>query len=277
MFLTPFSSLIWSYQLHYYLCFRTHRRRELFTNELYASSLVSLIEEISGNHDYRLLEQKTYPTQLRCLLSFKPSQSCSEAVRLLKCNSARELAQQFNLSVPVWATGYLARSSGGVRTSEVKAYLEQQSSHHGYDSRPLPPVFSYRTPHPLVLKASHAVFDLTHHLVFSTQQRKGVFGAVVGQALVEYWLTVANRRNFALDQVSIVPDHVHMIVRIVPKMCIEEVALLLMNNGQHFIGTRYPELLVEKGMTQLWNRSAYAGTVGEITTALIQKWLATKD
>jgi len=277
MFLTPLSTLAWSYQLHYYLCFRTYRRRELFTNELYANSLAHLIEEISSNHDFHLLEQKSYSTQLRCLLSFKPSQSCSEAVRLLKCNSARELAQQFNIPVPVWATGYLARSSGGVRTSEVQAYLEQQSSHHGYDARLLLPVFRYRAPEPRVLKASHAAFDLTHHLVFSTQRRKGVFGSVVGQALTEYWLSVANKRNFALDQISIVPDHVHLIVRIVPKMSIEEVALALMNNGQHFVGKRYPELLVANGMTQLWNCSAYAGTSGEITTALIQKWLATED
>jgi REP element-mobilizing transposase RayT len=193
MFLTPFSNLAWSYRLHYYLCFRTHRRRELFTNELYANSLAHLIEEISNNHDYHLLEQKSYPTQLRCLLSLRPSQSISEAVRLLKCNSARELAQQFNITVPVWATGYLARSSGGVRTSEVQAYLEQQSSHHGYNARVLPPVFKYRAPEPRVLKASHAAFNLTHHLVISTQQRKGLFGSVVGQSLAEYWLTVANK------------------------------------------------------------------------------------
>jgi len=29
-------------------------------------------------------------------------------------------------------------------------------------------------------------------------------------------------QSFALDQISIVPDHIHMIVRIVPKMSIEE-------------------------------------------------------
>ncbi len=277
MFLTPYSSLAWSYQLHYYLCFRTHRRRELFTNALYANSVAHLIEEISTNHHYRLLEQKSYPTQLRCLLSFTPSQSISEAVRLLKCNSARELAQQFNISVPVWATGYLARSSGSVRISEVQEYLEQQASHHGYDARLLPPVFKYRAPEPRALKASHAAFNLTHHLVFSTPQRKGVFGSVVGQALTEYWLTVANKENFALDQISIVPDHVHLIVRIVPKMSIEEVALLLMNNGQEFMAKRHPKLLVENGMPELWNRSAYAGTTGEITTALIQKWLASEE
>jgi putative transposase len=123
------------------------------------------------------------------------------------------------------------------------------------------------------LSAQHAVFELSHHLVLSTHHRRGVFGAEHGKALTEYWLSVAAKRNFALDQVSIVPDHVHMIVRIVSKIGIEEVALILMNNGQYFIGTHHPALLIEQGMSQLWNASAYAGTCGEITTALIMNWL----
>lgn len=127
------------------------------------------------------------------------------------------------------------------------------------------------------MSAQHAAFELSHHLVFSTQHRKGIFGANIGQALTEYWLGVAAKRDFALDQISIVPDHIHLIVRIVPKMSIEQVALLLMNNGQHFIGTRYPELLVQLGMTLLWNPSAYAGTCGEITTGLIMKWLQSDE
>src|SRR6185295_2452222 len=167
MNLTPFTSLTWAYQLHYYLCFRTRRRRTLFSFERQVNLLSQLIQEISANHDYRLLEHKSYPTELRCLFSLRPSQ-----------------------------------------------------------------------------------------------------GATIGQALTEYWLGVAAKREFALDQISIVPDHIHMIVRIVPKKSIEEVVLMLMNNGQYFIGKRYPELLVHLGMTQLWNKSAYAGTCGEITTGL---------
>jgi putative transposase len=224
-----------------------------------------------------LLEQKSYPTQLRCLLSLRPSQTVSKAVQLLKSNSSRELARLFSFEVPVWAGGYLARSSGGVRISAVRTYLEEQSEHHGYASRVLQPVYRYRAPVPRVLRAAHAAFDLTHHLVFSTQYRKGVFGAATGQALTEYWLKVADKHNFALDQISIVPDHIHMVVRIVPKISIEEVALRLMNNGQYFIGKRYPEMLIASCMNQLWNPSAYAGTCGEITTALIMKWLQSDE
>src|SRR5690242_19018476 len=126
MNLTPFTALTWAYQLHYYLCFRTHRRRTLFSDEPHVNLLGKLIEEISANYDYRLLEQRSYSTQLRCLLSLRPSQTVSKAVQLLKSNSSRELARAFSLTVPVWAGGYLARSSGSVRISAVREYLEEQ-------------------------------------------------------------------------------------------------------------------------------------------------------
>lgn len=241
MHLTPFTTLSWAYQLHYYLCFRTHRRRPIIATDQCSSALRNLITEISTNHVYHLLEQHSYGDQLRCLVSLRPSQAIAKVIQTLKSNSSRELAREFDLSLPVWARGYLARSSGGVRTSNVRAYLERQASHHGYAARVLPPVYKYRALQPTVLTTTHSSFDLTHHLVFSTQHRKGVFTTTVAEALTDYWLRVAAKRNFALDQISVVPDHAHMIVRIVPKMSIEEVAQSMLNNAQSFIGQRYPE------------------------------------
>ena len=277
MFLTPYSTLTWAYQLHYYLCFRTHRRKQLFADNNVGDALANLINEISANHNYHLLEQHTYPTQFRGLFSLQPSQPVAKTIQILKSNSARELAQQFGVPIPIWARGYLARSSGHVRKSAVRAYLDNQDAHHGYDHRILPPIFKYRAQTPVVLTAAHSCFDLSHHLVFSTKYRKGVFTSTTGEALTRYWLGVAAKRLFAIDQISIVPDHLHLIVRLVPKLSIEEVALVLLNNGQYFMGKHYPELLIESGLDQLWNASAYAGTCGEITTALILKWLESDE
>ena len=128
-----------------------------------------------------------------------------------------------------------------------------------------------------MLAVAHGSFDLKHHLVFATRFRRGVFDSGLGEALVRYWLKVAEKRRFALDQASVLPDHVHMIVRIKPKMSIEECALLLMNNGQHFVGTRYPERLIEAKVDQLWQASAYAGTCGELSTALLKSFLESED
>jgi len=275
MYLTPFTSLAWAYQLHYYLCFRTHRRRPLFASK--AARLTEFVTEICARHDYHLLECQPHPNQLRCLVSLQPAQTISKVMQTIKTNSSRECTHQFNLAKPVWARGFLAKSVGHVRIGAVRKYLEQQSKHHGYDSRVLPPVYRYRAHQPVKLQAAHASFELSHHLVLATCQRKGIFTSDLGRALSDYWLRVAAIRGFAVDQISVVPDHVHLLVRIVPKMSIDECALMLMNNGQHFIGKNYPQPLVEAGVNQLWEASAYAGTCGEFTTALIKAWLSTPE
>ncbi len=164
-----------------------------------------------------------------------------------------------------------------MRIDAVRQYLEQQARHHGYEARLLPPVYGYRAPQRLTLKAAHAIFELNHHLVFATHQRQGIFTSALGEALSAYWRRVATKRGFAIDQISIVPDHVHALVRIVPKMSIEECALTLLNNGQHFIGQNFANTLVHVGINHLWQASAYAGTCGELTTALVNHWLSQRE
>ena len=110
-------------------------------------------------------------------------------------------------------------------------------------------------------------------MVFATNHRMGVFDSTLGQKLTAYWLRFAAKHAFAIDRVSVVPDHVHLLVRIPPKMSIVECALSLLNNGQHFVGKNEPATLVRAGVESLWQASAYAGTTGNMTTALLRKFL----
>jgi len=74
-----------------------------------------------------------------------------------------------------------------------------------------------------------------------------------------------------------VPDHTHLLVRIAPKMSIEECALSLLNNGQHLVGQHGPEALIQAKIEQLWQASAYAGTTGKVTTALVKAFLSERE
>jgi REP-associated tyrosine transposase len=273
MFLKPLTALSWAYQLHYYVCFRTYRRQQLFASTFASDVLLAVVREICERHEYHLLGSQVYADQFRCLLSLRPNQSISKVVQSIKSNSSREYALQLKLSTRLWARGFLARSTGRMRISAVRHYLDQQGKHHGYLSRLLPPVHRYRSTSPVMLSSPHAVFELSHHLVFATNRRKGVFISSLGEALSEYWLKVADKRGFAIDQISVVPDHVHLVIRNAPKMSIEECALTLLNNAQHFVGQRSPNALIDARLDQLWQPSAYAGTTGPKSTALIKKWL----
>jgi len=267
--LEPITELHWAYQLHYYICFRTRWRRNTFDQPTRAASLARSLTEVCSNHDYHLLQHKVYPDHLRCLLSPKPDQTISTVINKLKSNISRGLCSEFGIQAPLWATGYLARSVGHVRIQEVKHYLAHQADHHGYSRRVNPPVFRYRSGNPAALGAAHAAFDLRYHLVLATRYRRGVFGSSLGRALVDYWLKVAHKKGFALDEATVLPDHVHLLVRVAPKMSIEECALSLMNNSEHWMGKNSPG-----AGDKVWQRSAYAGTRGKVTTAMVKAFLA---
>jgi putative transposase len=269
MFLTPYTHLTWAYQLHYHLCFRTHRRRPHITEQLFTQT----VKSICSTHDYHLLKTKLALPNAQLLLSLRPNNRISDVLKKLKGESSTLLCRESGIAAPLWARGYLARSTGRAKASAVQQYLETQAEHHGYAHRFLPPVFRYRAAIPKMLAVAHASFDLKHHLVLGTKFRRGIFDSKLGEALVKYWLRVASKHRFAVDQATVVPDHSHLIVRVTPKMSIEECALLLMNNGQYFVGKHYPERLIQARLDQLWQPSAYAGTCGELSTRLLKRFL----
>lgn len=277
MHLEPLAELSWAYQLHYYLCFRTHRRKKLFLSDNLLDALFQELKQICERHGFHLLKAKGYPDHLRCLLSLRPSDSISKTLQTIKTNLSRELASHFGLQVPVWADGYLARSTGRVRLETVKTYLDSQSEHHGYADRTHPPVFRFIANNPITLTAAHSVFDLNHHVVLATRYRRGVFGSRIGNELLEYWERVAIKKGFAIDRATVLPDHIHLLMRIVPKLSIEDCVLALMNNGQHWFNTHCPQSLVQARMSQIWQPSAYVGTSGKVTTALVKSFLSRNE
>lgn len=275
MYLEPLADLSWAYQLHYYyLCFRTHRRKKLFSATDRMDSLSQELSEVCERHGYHLLRAKAYADHLRCLLSLRPSDSISKTLQTVKTNLSRELGSRFELQAPVWADGFLARSVGRMRIDAVRSYLDSQPEHHGYAGRVCPPVFRFAAPNPRALTTAHSVFDLNHHIVLATRYRRAVFGSRIGQELIEYWQRVATKKAFAIDRATVLPDHIHILLRIVPKMSIDACVLALMNNGQHWFSKHYPELLVRAGVSQLWQPAAYAGTTGTVTTALVKSFLS---
>lgn len=198
----------------------------------------------------------------------------SVVLNKLKSNISRELCLGLGLQAPVWANGYLARSVGRVRIQAVKNYIAHQAEHHGYSARVSPPVFRYRSAQRALLRAAHAVFDLRYHLVFVTRFRRSVFGSPFGRKLVDYWLNVAGKKGFTLEEASVLPDHVHLLIRLKPKTTVEECALSLMNNSQFWIERHHKRALVEAKVDRVWQPSAYAGTCGKVTTAMVKAFLA---
>ena len=272
---TPtFTSLEAAYQLHFYLCFKTHSSRPLFTSSAVQQTLTEVTAEVCNRNDYHLLETQVSPDHLRLLISLKPQHTVSGVVRMLKGNLSRELIRRsFGTSIQL-ARSYFARSSGKVDIQTVRDYVGRQVSHHGYRGKWTEALAyensAFSSP---AFELKHCVSILNYHLVFATQNRTPIFDDTIAPNLFDCIIAVGRKHGFALETVSILPDHMHLLLEARPDISIGDVALTIANNSAHWMGKRYWGVLKETQAREVWQPSYYAGTVGDYTTAEVKRFL----
>jgi putative transposase len=225
------------------------------------------------------LEVAAAPTEVRVLVSLRPTESLAACAGKLKGRTSRWLRTELGLQgpAPLLSKGYFAWTSGKSTAAQVQAYLDLQGEHHGYAGRRLPPIYTeeYALPPDLEgrLKPAHAWCLLRFHIVLATRQRRGLFAAREAQAVAEGWRACQGEGRFGLVKVSFVPDHVHLAVRIHPATSPADSVALLMNRAQDVIGERFTDSAVAAGLGRVWQPSAYVGAYGDLASPQVQKYL----
>lgn len=281
MILPPFKALDAAYELHFYLCFKTHYLKPLFATEDAHALVSNVLDEVCDREQYHLLEAKITTDHLRLLVSMKPEQTISRAVRMLKGNVSRAFASAFPYelkrqgSETLWARGYFARSSGKVNQEVAQRYVEGQVSHHGYRGK-WTNTLKYRNPafNSPAFELAHCVCLLDYHLVLVTKFRTALFDEKIAPRLFDYMIKVGSKHGFAVDRISLLPDHIHLIIEALPGVSVCECVLALLNNTRHWMEQRYSGVLKQTGAWDVWQPSFYAGTVGEYSTAQVRQFLS---
>jgi REP-associated tyrosine transposase len=275
-----FQHLESAYQLHFYLCLKTHYLRPIFAGEHVQHFIRAATNDVCLRHDFHLLEASISDDHLRILLSLKPEQCVSNAVRLIKGNLSRQISMAFpdrlerlRVKSP-WAEGYYARSSGKVDLGAVRGYIENQVAHHGYRGTWTGALrFKNDEFHSPAFKLSHCLCMLDYHLVFATEHRAPVFDEAIAPRLFEYVTAVGRRRGFVVERVTLLPDHIHLMIEALPGVSIYDCALALVNNTALWMGKNYWGVLQQTAAWNVWQPSFYAGTVGAYSTAQVRKFL----
>jgi putative transposase len=175
----------------------------------------------------------------------------------------------------IWARGYFARSSGKVDQTTVLSYIESQPSHHGYAGSSLMEPVVYRAEQiPGLQTSPHAAYELKHHYVLVTDHRSPLFDQKIAERLLPYVLLIAETKKWLVEAVTILPDHVHLLVNLRPEMSPESCALGLMNNVWHWMHKNYRPLIDEFKADNVFVSSYYVGTCGERRTAEVKQFLS---
>jgi putative transposase len=121
------------YDTSYHLVWCQKYRKNIFERGDVRERAEQLIQEISEEYGFEIVELEVAVDHVHILLSFPPKRSIGEVVRVIKSNSARQLFREFpslkrRLWVgELWEDGYFVRTVGDRMTRDV---VEKYIEHH---------------------------------------------------------------------------------------------------------------------------------------------------
>ena len=117
----------------------------------------------------------------------------------------------------------------------------------------------------------HQVRRILSHLVWTPKRRKAVWKdaiAVDGRRLIEQ---PCAEQGWEIVELAIQPDHIQLFVRVWPSVAAADVVKEVKGLTAHELRERYAVL---RKLPSLWTRSYFAATVGNVSHATVQRYLA---
>ena len=110
---------------------------------------------------------------------------------------------------------------------------------------------------------SYTTWNCKYHLVFAPKYRRQiVYGRIkadIGKILRE----LCDRKGIEIIEAECCPDHIHMLVKIPPKISVSEAMAYLKGKSSLMIFDRHANLKYKYGSRNFWCRGYYVDTVGK--------------
>jgi putative transposase len=108
-------------------------RHRIFLDHSLQKRCEELLRQTAANNGYRVFELQVAPDHVHLFIALKPTQPISDAIRLLKCNTARALFEEYPelrkkfWSGHLWSDGKFYRSIGQVTAETIQHYIARSS------------------------------------------------------------------------------------------------------------------------------------------------------
>ena len=119
---------------------------------------------------------------------------------------------------------------------------------------------------------SHTTWNCKYHIVFAPKFRRKVAYGMFKQDIANILSTLCKRKGVEIIEAEIMPDHVHMLVKIPPSISVAEFMGFLKGKSSLMIFDRHANLKYKYGNRRFWCRGYYVDTVGK-NTAKIKEYI----
>lgn len=126
-------------------------------------------------------------------------------------------------------------------------------------------------------RSSHAIFSLGYHIIWCPKYRHRVLSAVIADELKRVLNEACKERGWSLEQIEVMPDHVHLFVQADHCTAPIEIGRTLKSISATAIFKKFPTLKAKKFWgSGLWSRGTYYATVGHISEDVIRRYIETQ-
>ena len=124
-----------------------------------------------------------------------------------------------------------------------------------------------------LIHARTCVYNVNYHIVWSVKYRRCVLKQEVSKRLKEILHNVAHDKEFIIQTMEIMEDHVHLFVSAHPKISPSYIVKMSKGISGRLLLKEYPQLRQKLWKGKLWNPSYYIETIGHISENTVRKYI----
>jgi len=115
------------------------------------------------------------------------------------------------------------------------------------------------------------VYSCQYHVIFCPKYRRKVLTDAIAARMKELVLSKQADYGYTVIEMQVLPDHVHLLLDIDPRVGINVVVGKIKGFTSHELRNDFPWL--KKRLPTLWTRSKFISTVGAVTLDVVHQYI----
>ena len=128
-------------------------------------------------------------------------------------------------------------------------------------------------PKPVFWRGGHTFHRHLFHLVFVPKYRRKVLNPQLVRRLTSLWYECCRINRWYIHELSILPDHVHMLIQLPPRVSVPTAVQFLKGGTSKVIRKEFPELEEFLWGDLLWADGYFSETVGRANETTMRHYI----
>lgn len=118
------------------------------------------------------------------------------------------------------------------------------------------------------------MYSCQYHVIFCPKYKRKILKDGKDVRLKEMFLEIAEKHQFQILEMEVMPDHVHLLIDCNPRFGIMECVKALKRQTAHDMRKEFPDLVSK--LPSLWTLSCFISTVGPVSLETVRRYIETQ-